>query len=343
MENSDSDMGNREWIELTVSHRETGHVPYNFMFSPPIEEILRRHYRTSDLEKKLNFPIRMNAPCSIKPLYASPDQYGGTIEDEFGVVWSTSYIDRGSPVGPCLKEPSLSAYRFPDPSEEYRFEGLGEWCVKNSDHYRIMWVGDLWERATFMRGMQDLLMDLTLNPVFVEALLSGIRDYILGTIAILFERFDFEAVALSDDYGTQKDLIISPESWRKFVKPHLSEIYGKAKESGKAVFHHSCGNVASIIPDLLDIGLDILHPVQPEVLDIIFIKKEYGHALTFCGGLSTQKLLPHGSPDEVREEVKRLKREMGRGGGYILEPGITIQADVPLRNLLVMIEEALAE
>ena len=336
-------MTDKEWMQKTLSHQDTGKVPYNFMFSPPIEALLKRHYRSSSLEETLDFPIRMNAPNSIKPLYASPDSYGDTIEDEFGVIWSTSYIDRGAPIGPCLREPTLAGYRFPDPSEEYRFEGLKEWSAENSDQYRILWVGDLWERATFMRGMEDLLIDVTRNSAFVSALLGSIGDYSLGTMELLFERCEFEAIALSDDYGTQKDLIISPESWRRFVKPSLRAIYDLAKRKGKAVFHHSCGNVSAVIPDLIDLGLDILHPIQPETMDILALKRSYGKDLTFCGGLGTQNTLPHGNPCEVRDEVKRLKEEMGRGGGYILEPGITLQADVPLPNLLAMIEEALEQ
>jgi uroporphyrinogen decarboxylase len=91
---------------------------------------------------------------------------------------------------------------------------------------------------------------------------------------------------------------------------------------------------------MIDLGLDILHPIQPEAMDGGVLKKEFGNDLTFCGGVSTQGLLVHGTPDQVRNEVRRLKREMGRGGGYILEPGITIQADVPIENIIAMIDEA---
>ena len=97
-----------------------------------------------------------------------------------------------------------------------------------------------------------------------------------------------------------------------------------------------------IIGDLIDIGLDILHPIQPEAMDVRVAQAEFGSRLTFCGGVRTQDLLPHGTPQQVRDEVRRLKDVMGRGGGYILEPGITLQADVPTANLLALIEEARA-
>ena len=128
-------------------------------------------------------------------------------------------------------------------------------------------------------------------------------------------------------------------SLKNTPKPNLKEIYELAKDNGRYVFHHSCGQFDPIIPDLIEIGLDILHPIQPAAIDIYKLKREFGKDLTFCGGVNTQQLLPKSTPQEIRDEVKRLKEKMGVGGGYILEPGITIQADVPLANMLALIDE----
>jgi uroporphyrinogen decarboxylase len=332
----------RSWILRTLSHHEPPAVPYNFMFSPPAQAALEDYYGTQELEETLGLPIRMSAPSSIKPLYADPGRFGDTVRDEFGVLWSTSPLDRGAPIGPCLPEATLAGYRFPDPAADYRFSELGPWCEDRGGSYTILWVGDLWERATFMRGMEALLLDVALRPAFVRRLLEGITTYILDTMSILLARFRFDGVAVSDDYGTQSGMIIAPRDWRSLVKPCLAEIYSLARRHGRSVFHHSCGSILPIIPDLVDIGLDILHPVQPEAMDPVALKREFGRDLTFCGGLGTQRLLPRGTPSEVRAEVRRLKRELGRDGGYILEPGITVQADVPLENMVAMIEEARA-
>ncbi len=331
---------NRRWIQRTISHINSGAVPYNFSFTPPIRQSLELHYGDIDLEEILGFPLRMSSPESIKPLYASPQKFGELARDEFGVLWSTNELDRGSPIGPCLPEPDVRHYTFPNPAASYRFDALGDWCNKHREQYRIIWVGDLWERATFMRGMEGILTDLALAPRFVQELLHGISNYILQTMQILFDRFDFDGVALSDDYGTQKSMLMAPRQWRRFIRPRLSKIYELARKHGRTVFHHSCGNIHPIIGDMIDMGLDILHPIQPEAMDILRLKREFGRHLTFCGGLRTQDLLPRGSIQEVRNEVRRLKREMGRGSGYILEPGISIQADVPLDNVVAMIEEA---
>ncbi len=333
---------NKEWVGKVLSHQSGLPVPYYFDFTPKAREKIIDLYG-ENFEDVLEYPIRMNGARSIKPLYASPAKYGETIKDEFGVTWTTSEIDRGVPVGAALSEPDLSDYKFPDFSSPYRFEKLNEWCMKNFGNYLIMWVGDMWERATFMRGMENILVDIIVHPKFVEELLEGLANHVLGTMEILFERFDFDGIAFSDDYGTQKSLIMSPGHWRKFVKPHLKRIYGYAKNNGKTVLQHSDGNIYSIIGDLIDIGCDILHPVQPECMDIFALKKEFGKDISFWGGISTQNLLSNASPEEVRKQVRRLKNEIGQGGGYIASNGITIQADVPLENITALIDESICQ
>jgi uroporphyrinogen decarboxylase len=333
-------MNNKEWIQKVLAHESAQAVPFNFSFSPPAQDKVERHYGGSPIEEVLDFPIRMKGMKTIRPLYASPAVFGPYAKDEFGVLWTTNDIDRGSPVGPCIHEPDLSGYTFPDPSAEYRFEDLSQWCRENQHNFTIVWIGDLWERATFMRGMEHILLDIAMHPRFAKDLLRGLADYILASMDILFSRFAFDGIALSDDYGTQHGLMMSPEMWREYVRPHLSEIYAKGKTNGRAIFHHTWGDVSLIIPDMIELGLDILHPVQPEAMDPFALKKEFGKDLTLCGGLPTQRLLPCGTPDEVRAEVKKLKTHMGRDGGYILERGITLQADVPIENTVAMIDEA---
>lgn len=334
-------MTDRQWLLRAIDRKEAVPVPYNFSFSPPALQRVQGHYG-EDIEQAIPLPIRMTGPKSIKPLYADPKQFGPTARDEFGVVWSTNPIDRGSPIGPCLRESTLVGYTFPDPAVAYRFEDIGAWCKQQDGHFRLIWVGDLWERATFMRGMEEILLDVATEPAFIEALLRKLTDHILRTMEILFARFEFEAVSLSDDYGAQQSMVMSPADWRRFLKPLVTEIYGMAKRHGRVVMHHSCGHITPIIGDLIDVGLDILHPIQPEAMDVIMLKRQFGEHLTLCGGISTQQLLVRGSPAQVRQEVRRLKRALGAGGGYILEPGITIQDDVPLENMVAMIEEAKA-
>ena len=177
---------NRDWVKAALAHRP-GRVPFNFAFSPPARRLLEGFYGTTHIEQALDFPIRMAAPVNKKPLYASPSEFGPTITDEFGVVWNTSDIDRGAPIGPCLGEPDLSSYKWPDPLAESRFAGLPEICERFAANYRIMWIGDLWERATFMRGMERLLIDVALKRAFVEELLEGLTQYVMATFDALHQ------------------------------------------------------------------------------------------------------------------------------------------------------------
>ena len=190
--------------------------------------------------------------------------------------------------------------------------------------------------------MEALLEDVALRPAFVQALLDRLTDYVLQSAEALLEGYPFEGIAVSDDYGAQSAMLISPRDWRRFVKPCLRRIYDLAKRHSRTVFHHSCGHITPVVGDLIDMGLDILHPIQPEAMDIRHLKKEFGKHLTLCGGIPTQTLLVSGTAAEVRGEVRRLRQEMGEGGGYILEPGITLQADVPKENLIAMIDEAVS-
>jgi uroporphyrinogen decarboxylase len=238
---------NKQWIRRVLAHDPTVPVPYNLPLSPLARRRLERHFGTAAVEDYLDLPIRMRGTHSIKPLYASPREYGSRVEDEFGVVWTTNEIDRGSPVGPCLTEPDLAGYTFPDPTAAYRFTPLDAWCRANAGHYTIVWVGDLWERATFMCGMENLLLWVALEPDFVHELLDRIADYVLQTMEVLFARFSFDGIALSDDYGTQKSMLISPAAWRSLVKPRLSRIFDRAKQADRIVFLHSCGNVRAVV------------------------------------------------------------------------------------------------
>ena len=202
---------NRNWIIEVLAHKETERVPYHFGFTPPVIKKLEKYYGTTLIEDKINLPLRMSGPKTKNPFYAdamSPDKYS---KDEFGVSWSVSDIDRGSPVIPALKEADLSGYKFPDPALNYRFEDLGAWCDINRENFRVLCIGDLWERATFMRGMENILMDLALNQKFVAELLENLANILLKTMEIMVKNFDFETVLISDDYGMQNSLLMSPD------------------------------------------------------------------------------------------------------------------------------------
>ena len=326
----------REVVYAALRHEETAVVPYNFMFSPPAEERLKTHYGVDDVQTHLGMHLYIYG-CAGKPLYAHPDEFGPAITDEFGVVWATSAIDRGYPVGHPLERPALDAYHFPDPLAPSRWEDVRQASERHDHLFRLAVVGDLWERANFLRGLDALLADLHENPKFVHELLAAICEYDLTTLTGMAQ-FGPDGVFVSDDYGCQDRLMMRPDDWRKFVSPHLGRILAAAKSYGLTTMLHTCGHVTEIIPDLIELGLDILHPIQPEAMDIFALKREFGRSITFCGGISTQRLLPFGTPQEIRTEVQGTISVMGKGGGYIAEPGITLQADIPTANLVALVE-----
>ena len=330
-------MTGRERVEMSLAHREPPVVPMNLMFAPHALAAVQDYLGVDDVDAALGVDFAFTGPGGGKPLYATPAEFGPTITDQWGVVWSTNDMDRGSPIGPCLTRPDLALAPRPDGADPARFECMAEALLAETERYRVIPCGDLWERAGFMRGLGDLLMDVALRPDFVAELLDLLCDYILATVDNV-AGMPAECLFLSDDYGMQQSLMLSPDAWRRLVRPRFQKFVDASHAAGKAAMLHSCGAVTEIVPQFIECGLDILHPIQPEAVDIFALKREFGADITFMGGISTQQTLPHGSPAEVKEEVRRVLDVMARDGGYILEPGITIQVDVPPENVVALAE-----
>ena len=183
------------------------------------------------------------------------------------------------------------------------------------------------------------MMDFIDHPDFVDELLGSITDYNLAQVEKALD-YEIDAVYFGDDWGQQQGLQMGPALWKEFIRPHLKRAYGRVREAGKFVFIHSCGDVDELFDDLIELGVDCFNPFQPEVMDVPALMRHYRGRLTFHGGLSTQRTLPYGTPDEVREETRRLI-DLGRSGNYILSPAHAVEGDVPLENMLAFIDEAL--
>jgi uroporphyrinogen decarboxylase len=187
-----------------------------------------------------------------------------------------------------------------------------------------------------MRGMENLLMDLIINPEFARELFRSIADFNIASLSNVIDE-DFEAVMFGDDWGQQHGLIMGPDLWREFIMPELKRTYGFVKEYGKRVIIHSCGDVQELFDDLIGLGLDCFNPFQPEVMDVHAMHRKYKGKLSFWGGLSTQKTLPYGSVEDVWAETESLL-QMGLSGNYIFAPAHAVEGDVPLENMLTFIE-----
>ncbi len=332
-------MERKQRVKLAIMHREADMIPYCIWYTPPIKELLQKHYGTKDVDEAMGNHILIVKGKGRRPMYANPQIYGDLTEDEFGVVWRNTPYDRGSVYKYPLREPSLERYEFPDPKQPGKFDRIAGIFEAKPDVFTVGDVGDLWERCYFMMEYPALIKALFTAPEFVEELLDRITEYDLATMDEL-SRFPIDGILLSDDYGHQHGMQMSLAHWRRFIKPRLKRIFERAKRHGLYTFLHSDGDITAILPDLIEIGLDVINPVQPEAMDPYQVKKQFGDNLCIWGAIGTQRLLNRGRPDDIRREIRRAKRELGQGGGYILGPAINLQRDCPLENVLAFIDEA---
>ncbi len=236
-----------------------------------------------------------------------------------------------------LAEPTLSGYEFPDPLDPRFFHDIPARLARFPERFRVFQIGfSLYERAWTLRGIENLLVDFLDHPEFVHELLGRIADYNIAQVREAL-RYDIDAVYFGDDWGQQHGLQMGPGLWRTFILPVLRRMYGEVRRAGKLVMIHSCGDVDELFDDLIDAGVNCFNPFQPEVMDVWSLLPRYRGRLAFHGGLSTQKTLPFGSPADVRAESRRLL-ELGRDGGYLFAPAHDIEGDVPLANMLAMLD-----
>ena len=154
-----------------------------------------------------------------------------------------------------------------------------------------------------------------------------------------------DGIFFGDDWGYQNGILIGAKRWREMLKPRIARMYERVRNAEKYVLTHCCGSIAEILPDVIEIGLDVYESVQPEAKDSdpIALKRRFGDELTFWGGLGSQSIIPFGSPREIMDEVTRLSKEMGRGGGYILSPAKKLQPETPIENAAAVVEALLEQ
>jgi uroporphyrinogen decarboxylase len=245
----------------------------------------------------------------------------------------------------------LDRYSWPDPADPGRYRGLPERVKRlydTSDHALVaaaIGMG-VFEQAQALRGMERFFEDLLLNPEFAAALI----DKILQTQLDILDRYlaivgpYVEMIETSDDYGMQTGPLISPQLYREKLKPAHQRLNRFIKERTAAkIYLHSCGSIAEMLDDLIDAGVEVINPVQPRArnMESVRLKRRFGTRVVFHGGVDEQYVLPHGSVEEVRREVRRRIEAFAPGGGYILAPAHNIQDDVPPQNVEALFETAL--
>jgi uroporphyrinogen decarboxylase len=330
----------RERVWQAIRHQQPDCVPYQINTTLPARAKLEVHFGTRQLDDLLgNHIVRYKSRLEYEPR-PEPGMYG----DEWGVVWNkTVDKDIGVPANRVLSEADVGRLVVPDPYDARRYAGLPAFFAANASRFKLFSVSfSLFERAWTLRGMEALLADMVEAPDFVEALLDRILDWNLAVLDEMLKH-PFDGVLVGDDWGQQRGLMFGAKRWRQLIKPRAAAMYRKVADAGKAVCLHSCGKVQELFPELIEIGLQVFNPFQPEVMDLREMKARYGEALTFYGGVSIQQLLPFGTPGQVRDEVRRLMDDLGPGGGFVIAPSHEMPGDIPLENMLAFIETVQAQ
>lgn len=329
-------MTNRERITASLDHKQPDKILYCITFTQAAREKMIELYNDPDFEAQLGncFTIMSSEPeGSWKE--ARPDIW----EDQYGVQWDRSVDkDIGVPCNQLVTKDNMNDFQFPDPDDPSRYAQYESVIKSDDDNFCVVDLGwTLFEKAWTLAGMENILMAMATDKEFLHRFLERITEWNLKMIDNICS-YDIDAIWFGDDWGQQAGLIMGPALWREFFKPYIKILFQRVKSKGKYVLLHSCGKVDELFPDLIECGLDVFNPFQPEVIDVFEAKEKYGEQLSFWGGISTQKTLPYGTVDQVKDEVKRLIDIVGKDGGYIAAPAHDIPADAKPENIAAMIE-----
>ncbi len=321
----------------------------------------------SDLLEKLNVDTRGLFPlCSHNiplPMYSDKwHQYheetddGWRYPDEWGI---TQFFPKQNGLYYSIAEYPLDGFdvtveqvdalALPDGGESWRFDGLAEKAEQFRKEGKAVIVksicAGLFEMGQRIRGMENFLCDLMVNPEVAHRVMDRVLESKLRFWETAFRELGdrVDVVVESDDYGTQDSQLIPPDTFREMIKPKVAQLISHIRKLAPDVkfFFHSCGNVRSIIPDLIEIGVDILNPIHITAagMEPMGLKKDFGKDICFWGGgVETQHVLPNGTPQQVRDDVRRNIDALAPGGGWVFNTVHNIQADCPPENIMAMWE-----
>ncbi|MFB3818675.1 MAG: uroporphyrinogen decarboxylase family protein [Candidatus Methylomirabilales bacterium] len=323
----------KDRIRRTLRREPVDYVPSNLEFSGPLAARVAHALRVSVPDLLTTFDNHI--------VYAYLDDEtrrdAGLIYDNWG-VGVQEQEGAAIVVHPMADRSAAERYRFPDPDAPGLLRTVERAVRRYGSEYFVAtyqrWL--LFERACWLRGMENFLLDLVTDRPFAEWLLDRITDYQVA-VARRCVASGADCGRTGDDWGTQRGMIFSPQLWRELIRPRLARIWHVYQEAGVPVMHHSCGDITPIVGDLADMGLAVLHPVQA-MMPRQTLKAAYGDRLVFYGGIDCQGVVPLGSPEEVRAETQDAIRTLGAGGGLIIGLTHTLTSETPLENLRMLWE-----
>jgi uroporphyrinogen decarboxylase len=356
-------MKSRDRVLAALSHEQPDRCPMQISFTPEFADRLRREMgkghpglqhnphgggNTYDLERALGEDLLLTS-VGWANCYYQDDLDAREYTDEWGVGWKPSPYETKFGTGryteivrhPLAEDSAIETYRPPDPAGPGLYDDARRAIDAFKNDYWIVGVTvcTIFETAWALRGLERMLMDFVLDPELAGRILDIPNHYHLEAAKKLVA-MGVDMIWTGDDVGGQTGMIISPGQWRRFFKPRMAGFFAALKEINPRlkIAYHSDGNIEPIIPDLIEIGLDVLNPVQPASMDPAALKKKYGDKLCFWGTIDEQKTLPFGTPADVADEVRLRLDTVGRGGGLIIGPTHHVQLDTPMENFLAMVE-----
>jgi uroporphyrinogen decarboxylase len=311
----------------------------------PDERVMQRLH--SDVRGVLDrFPLEVYQRNQSRPEH-SPffDDWGGGQMEIAPEEWFPGI----APIPDATTLDVLENYSWPNMDDPYRVAHVRAQAkaLHESNQYAIMatpWLMFPFERAFEMQGMEKFLMNLAVEPDFAQELLNKNNQLCMQLMSHFLDECGdlIDIIKIGDDLGTQESLMISPRMYRRMLKPLHAEMIAMIKQKTKAkVFFHTDGDVFDLIEDFIEIGVDVLNPIQTsagKMSDLEGLKQRYNKRIIFCGAIDTQKILPYGTPDQVRQEVKRVINILGKDGGYMLATVHTVMNEVPPENILAMVD-----
>jgi uroporphyrinogen decarboxylase len=328
----------KERMRLAMLQQPVDNLPTQINYTAALGEVMADHFGISptSLPNFLgNHMIRVD--IDSQALFSND----GRIKfDWWGVGFDVKEEGYFTTFNPLKEHKDLDRYSWPNPDDP-ELLSKARYVVEADAgvHFVAPHIGfALFERAWTLRGFDTFLMDLALDPGYASALLDRIVEIQL----VLIKRFielGVDGGYFGDDYGAQKNMLFSPKMWRALIKPRLARLFAPFREADLPIIMHSDGQIQTILPDLVEIGLTTLNPIQPEVLNHQWLRNTFGDSLGYYGGISTQTVLPKGTPAEVKQSVRDCIAQLApHSTGLVLAPSHRLMTDIPIKNIETLIE-----
>jgi uroporphyrinogen decarboxylase len=344
-------MNHRENLLAALRRENPEYVPFDLQFTPPMQSYFKDITGADDPAEYWDYDFRTvyfeQLPTKVDySRYLPDDLPENTWVDDWGIANVPGSMHHFTkmihPLESAVSIETIMDYPLPDYRQKECWQSIKPAVAAFHKREYAVIAGlevTLFEISWYLRSMEGLMTDLLLQPEMAEALLDRITDLRIFQ-AQIFARASVDIVALGDDIAMQTGMLLSPKMWRKWFKPRLAAVIEAARSIKPDILvqYHTDGDCRAVIPDLIEIGVDILNPVQPECMDPITIKQDFGDRLSFSGTIGTQTTMPFGTPDNVDSAVKTMIESVGKGGGFLIAPSHVLEPDVPWANVLAFID-----